>query len=174
MNDLCITTSLDSGELASWVQAIGSILAIVTGLAAVYLQVRATRLHALEMEARDTARRLSAVTAVVEDARQQCQQLRKWVASDAKGRLKYYIGGTSAAFQNSTQRLRAISPFEIGNRELAEIINRIAVQMESVSHALGRSSEEQIKVWAFEITNSLDGIEQDCEAASAAMRKALT
>ena len=47
MDTLCLTTDLSSAELAAWVQAIGSILAIIAAFLIAYLQSRAQHKSAL-------------------------------------------------------------------------------------------------------------------------------
>ncbi len=49
MNTLCLSTDLSSAELAAWVQAIGSILAIIAAFLIAYLQSRVQHKSALKL-----------------------------------------------------------------------------------------------------------------------------
>ena len=52
MSQLCFLTNLSSSDMAAWVQAVASSLAIIVGAGAVYWQTRRARLEQSEREAR--------------------------------------------------------------------------------------------------------------------------
>lgn len=81
MNQLCLSTNLNSSDIAAWAQAIVSSIALIVGACVVIWQTRRARLELCEREARahdGLARLLIHLRESAQEARMERRKLERW------------------------------------------------------------------------------------------------
>lgn len=136
--------------MASWVQAVGSIAAILGALFVGRTQSEAQHTSALEIQRAALHRRWATVKALLDSLYQQCIDVEKDFDGDGDfGNLSFVLRYDSTAFGEALDRLRSIPLFELDSDVLVTSIIGVSDSARSLNmwiaegqqRALGESTE---------------------------------
>jgi hypothetical protein len=139
---LCMPRS----EWASWVQAVGSIVAILGAWTLTRQQIDAQARLAEEAEKRATNRAYDAIRAVLDGAAKQFLKLQPVMSdenTDEFGDLELMFHYEDRSFDDAINALETVRLIELGSYELVEAIAGIKIGMVKLRHAVNVAKSER-------------------------------
>jgi len=133
-------------ECASWVQAVGSIAAILFAWLITRRQIKAQASLAEEAEGRAVKRSYDAIRAVVDGAARQFLKLHPVMSEENSDDLSYLellFHYEERSFDDAINALETVRLIELGSYELVEAIAGIKIGMVKLRHAVNRAMSER-------------------------------